>query len=151
MVVTVCTRLVSHSILGHIVHSCELFCTMCTMCTYGHNIIKSAHKCMFCFDVHFCAYRIDKSAQKCTLIATFCCHVDFCALGALCALLWKIVCTSVHMAMSRGATCRGRWVFNIRLCHHTSHTALHNTVPTYWKLVPETVHGSAEKSTQQCT
>ena len=28
---------------------------MCTLCTYGHIIYKSAQKCMFYFNVHFCA------------------------------------------------------------------------------------------------
>ncbi len=55
MVIAVCTRLVSHSILEHMVHSCALLCTLCTLCTYGHNIVKSAQKCMIYFDVHFCA------------------------------------------------------------------------------------------------
>ncbi len=54
MVVTVCTRLVSHIILEHIVHyvhSCALY----ALRALENHIVKSAHKCMFYFDVHFCA------------------------------------------------------------------------------------------------
>ena len=69
----------------HVLFWCALLCTMCTLCTLctkGHWIDKSAQKCTFCWHVHFCALY---------------------ALCALCALFWKLLCTSVHMVMPRGA------------------------------------------------
>jgi len=67
---------------------CALLCTECTLCTENPHIVKSAHKCMFYIDVHFCAqcalcalHNIDMSALQCK----FCFDMHYCAQCAHCA------------------------------------------------------------------
>ena len=80
MVVVVCNRLVSHSILEHIVHSVHS-CVLCALCALTDTILSIVHRSacfiLMCTSVHFVHFeaslctlctsrhRIDKSAQKC--------------------------------------------------------------------------------------